>query len=143
MHRSLALSATACLLITGCAKHQAAIVDGDPFNPLHELQSQVATVSSGQIPAADNQDAVIGAKGVPDGTQVRQTMFVDRDGQKLVSADVEDQATATPDKSEWWKSEAVADATPKEGIKIPPSGSVQGRVGYASASYGMGRIGKP
>ena len=131
------------LIVTGCAKRSAAVVDGDPFITPQELQSQVATVTDGQIPAIDNSDEVVLVERVPDGTQVRQTIFVDRDDQRLSGVEVENPATSPPDKAEWWKSQAAIDATAKEGFEIAPTTSAQGRVGTVSMSYGMGQISKP
>jgi hypothetical protein len=56
---------------------------------------------------------------------------------------VADSSTALPDKAEWWKAQPAGSPTTTEGIKVPAEGSVNGRVGTVSMSYGMGQMSKP
>jgi hypothetical protein len=230
------------LIVGGCAKHSASVVDGDPFNPsaaaetvyvwngrecveesltpderrkrkmfqlksfvmkdgqMHEtmlwvervepevvnkmlaqggsiqlpngerleipVQRTIAVVENGRVPLGNGES--IGVEGVPDGTQltlkkqyvttsgvlVADVDLLDLDdamsskrsslnGVVVGDVDLADPALSPPDKSEWWKSPAAVDAVAKDGIKVPPVTSAQGRVGTVSMSYGMGQTRKP
>lgn len=114
-------------------------------------------VQNGKIPAGNGEFIAVDAT---DGTLLQQKAFVQSKSgvlEEIVGADsaapagrqqtvttlnVAELQDSAPDDTEWWKSQAAVDAAAKDGIKVPAS-SVQGRVGYAGVSYGMGTIGKP
>ncbi len=145
MCRQLVLAAITCLSTAGCAKNTATVM-GDPFlssNPdVPVATEQTDAVANGRIPAIDNAGPFIGVDA-PGGVQTRQTVFVDRDGQRDGDAETLAPAAMPPDQTEWWKTPASADVIARDGVQVPPSGSVQGRIGHASVSYGMGQISRP
>lgn len=112
---------------------------------------RIVVVENGRIPMGDKGEFIT-VEGVPDGTQVDQATFVDKDGDLLEANEIPDLTVpagnpqtvttvnmaelqaAPPDKAEWWKSKAAMDAAANDGIKVPANA----RTGYFSVDYGVG-----
>ncbi len=122
------LLVTAGLLAGGCAKNSAAVVDGDPF------QTHAAAIASHAA-----SESIAPAATAPAAT----AQLPDAPAATVTTINVAELQNSPPDKAEWWNSLPTAPEAAESGIKVPAASSVQGRVGHASVSYGMGQIAKP